>query len=126
LLSFGLIGLGLLSFSLLAVGLIAIGSVSIGIISIAAVAIGIFTLGAVSIGFYSIGAVAVASRVAVGDYAYAPIAVGRTVRGALEFIDTSAARDFSSVNGQEVRQAILTQYPDTWSWIVNVMTRLLG
>ena len=126
LLSFGLIGIGLLSFSLLAIGLLAIGSVSIGVISIGAIAFGIFTLGAVSIGFYSIGALAVASRVAIGDHAYAHIAVGRTVSGTFEFVDTSAARNFSSVSGQEVRHVILAEYPDTWNWIVNFMTRILG
>jgi len=126
-LSFGILGLGLLSFSVFALGLLlAVGSVSLGLISIGAVALGFFTVGAVSVGAYSIGAVASASRVAVGDHAYAPIAVGRTVRGAMQFIDTSAARDFSSINGEEVRQAILAQYPNTWNWIVNIMTWMLG
>jgi len=125
--SFGLIGVGLISFSLLAIGLLlAVGTVSLGIFSIGAIAFGIFTLGAISIGMYSIGALAVATRVAVGDHAYAPIAVGRTVRGTYEFIDTSIGRDFSSVSGEEVRQAIQTQYPGTWEWAEHWMTWFMG
>jgi hypothetical protein len=126
LLSFGLLGLGVLTFSAFALGLIAVGSISIGVISVGAIALGFFAVGALSVGVYSIGALAAASRVAIGDHAYAPIAIGRTVRGTFEFIDTSAARDFSSINGQEVRQVILAQYPNTWNWIVNIMTWMLG
>ena len=127
LLSFGLIGIGIISFSLLALGLLlSIGTISFGIFSIGAIAFGIFTLGAVSIGMYSLGALAVASRVAIGEYAYAPIAIGRTVRGIYEFIDTSFRRDFSAVSAQEVRQAIQIMYPDTWESVKTWMTWFLG
>ena len=122
LLSIGLIGLGVLSVGLL----LAIGAISIGTFSIGAVAIGIVTLGAVSIGVYSIGAFAVGSRVAVGDHAYAPLAVGRVAKGVQVFIDTSAVKDFSTVSGKEIRRAILEQYPNTWSNIVNWLTWFLG
>jgi len=126
-LSLGLISMGLLSFGLLSIGLLmAVGSISIGTFSIGAIAIGLVTIGAISLGVYSLGALSVASRVAVGDHAYAPIAVGRNVRGVFEFIDTSAARDFSSVSGQEVSQVILEQYPNTWDWVVEMMTWVLG
>ena len=134
LLSMGLLSIGLLSIGLVGVGtfalglLLAIGAISIGGISIGAVAIGIFTLGAVSVGVYSIGAVAVASRVAVGDHAYAPIAVGRIAKGAQTFIDTSGGRsvNFAMINGDEVRQAIVTEFPGTWNRIVNWLTWFLG
>ena len=126
-LSFGLLSLGLLSFGLLSIGLLmAAGSISIGAFSVGAIAIGLLTIGAISIGVYSIGALSLASRVALGDNAYAPIAIGRNVRGMFEFIDTSAARDFSSVSGQEVSQVIYDQYPNTWEWIVEMMTWVLG
>ena len=126
-LSLGLLSAGILSFGLLTIGLLlAIGTVSIGTLSIGAIAIGLVTIGALSFGVYSLGALSVASRVAVGDSAYAPIAVGRKVKGVFEFIDTSTARDFSSVSGQEVKQVILEQYPDTWDWVVELMTWVLG
>lgn len=127
LISIGLLGLGLLSFSLLAVGLVlAVGTVAIGGFAIGAVAIGVVALGAVAIGQYSLGAAAIASRVAVGDHAYAHIAVGRVVSGTIEFIDTSAVRNFSSISSLEVKNAIQAQYPDTWNWIVGLLTWFLG
>ena len=125
--SIGLLSLGVVSIGLLAVGLlVAIGSMSVGAFSIGAVAIGVFTLGAVSIGVYSVGALAVASRVAVGDHAYAPIAIGRVAEGVKTFIDTSPARDFSAIDGEEVRQAILAEFPNTRDWILRWITRFLG
>ena len=126
-LSIGLLSLGVIGFGSLVAGLlIAVGAVSVGALSIGAVAIGLISLGAVSIGMYSIGAVAIASRVAVGDHAYAPIAVGRVADGVRYFIDTSAARDFSTVNAQEVRNAIIEKFPNTANWIVRWMTWFLG
>ena len=126
-LSIGLVGLGIISLSLFSIGLLlATGAVSIGAISIGSVAIGILTIGAVSIGFYSIGALAVAARVAVGEHAYAPIAVGRVARGVHVFIDNSVARNFSGVSAYEVRQAILAEYPNTWNWVVRWMTWFMG
>ena len=127
LLSIGLLALGIIGLGTLAVGLLlAIGAISIGTFSIGAVAIGVFTLGAVSVGVYSIGALAIASRVAVGDTVHAPVAVGRVARGVHTFIDTSIARDFSSVSAEEVKRAILTEFPNTRNWIVNWMTWFLG
>ena len=127
LLSIGLISLGLIGLGLLTVALLlSVGTLSIGTISIGAIAIGVFTLGAVSIGVYSIGALAVASRIAVGDHAYAPIAVGRVAKGVHTFIDTSLQKDFSTVNAEEVRRVILSEYPDTWNSIANWLTWFLG
>ena len=126
-LSIGLLSLGVIAFGALVAGLLlAVGSISVGTFSIGAIAIGVFTIGAVSIGVYSIGALAIASRVAVGDHAYAPIAVGRVAQGLHYFIDTSAARNFSAVNAWEVRAAILEEFPNTANWIVRWMTWFLG
>jgi transcriptional regulator with XRE-family HTH domain len=127
LLSFGLLSLGLVGFGLLTLSLLlAVGSVSVGIFSIGAIAFGVFTTGAVSIGVYSIGALAVASRVAVGDHAYATIAIGRVAEGLHTFINPSGAGDFSSVNAEEVRQAIITEFPNTSTWVKHWMTWFMG
>ena len=127
LLSIGLLSLGIISFGLLALGLLlAVGSVALGTFSIGGVALGVFTLGGVAIGVYSIGGLSIAARIAVGGYAYAPIAIGQVARGAYEFVDTSVLNNFSSISAQEVRQAITTLYPNTWSWIINWMTWFLG
>jgi len=122
LLSIGLIGIGILSLALL----LAIGTISVGIFSLGAVALGIFTLGAVSIGIYSVGALSVASHVAIGDHAYGHIAVGRIVDGAREFIDTSERLNLSTISGEEVRSAILEEYPNTWNWTIRWLTWFLG
>jgi len=126
LLSIGLLGLGLFGLGLFSVGLLlAAGVVAIGAFSVGTIAIGIISLGAVSIGMYSIGAFASATRVAIGDHAYAPIAVGRVAEGLWVFLDTSTAKDFSTVNSDAVRRAILAEFPNTWNWVVNFVTWFL-
>jgi len=125
-LSFGVLGLGLIGVGVLGVGALAIGSIAVGAISIGAIAFGLLTLGAVSIGMYSVGAVAVASRVAIGDHAYAPIAVGRVVSGVYEFVDTSARGNFAYIDAQEVRTAIESKFPGTWDWVKNWITWFIG
>lgn len=125
LLSFGVLSVGILSFGVLALGLLlASGAVAIGTVAIGAVAIGIFALGAVAVGMFSTGAVAVASHIAIGDHAYGHVAVGRVAEGARTFLDTSLARDFSAVSKEEVRRAILEEFPGMWNWIVRLMTVL--
>lgn len=122
-LSIGVASAGLLSFGSFSLGLLlSMGAISIGAFSFGAIALGLVTFGAVSVGLYSVGAFAAAARVAVGDHAYGTIAVGRVARGMIEFVDTSANRDFSSIPVKEVREAILSEYPGTWGWIVNLMT----
>jgi transcriptional regulator with XRE-family HTH domain len=126
LLSVGLLSLGLIGLGVLTVGLLlAVGAVSVGTFSIGAVAVGVFTLGAVSVGVYSVGAVAAASRAAVGDHAYAPVAVGKTVaKGAAEFI--SPTGKFADVSAESVRRAILSEFPGTREWMIRWVTWFLG
>lgn len=126
LLSIGLLGLGLVSLSLLALGLVfALGTVSIGIFSLGAVAIGVFTLGAVSLGMYSVGALSVASHVAIGDNAHAPIAVGQTIAtGIREFVSQTGR--LADISADEVRQAILDEFPNTSNRIVDWLVGFLG
>ena len=127
LLSIGLLSMGLISIGLLSLALLlAVGTISVGTLSIGAVAFGVVTLGAVSIGIYSVGAVAVASRVAIGDHAYGHIAVGRVVEGVREFIDTSYRLNLATISREEVRRAIVEEYPNTWNWVVRWLTSFLG
>ena len=127
LLSIGVASLGLLGIGVVSLGLLmSIGSISMGAFAIGAVAVGIVTLGAVSVGVYSLGALAVGARVAVGDYAVGHIAVGRRVDGAIEFLDTSVNKNFSAVSAEQVRLAIRTEFPNTWRWVVNMLTWFMG
>lgn len=84
LLSFGLISVGLLSLGLLSVGtfslgLLAVGSIAIGLFAAGAIGIGLISFGALSVGCFSSGALAIGRYVAVGDHAYAMIAIGESV-----------------------------------------------
>lgn len=81
LLSFGILSIGLLSIGLIAVGTLALGvlsagSVALGLFAAGAVSIGIVSCGALSIGAFSTGALAIGKYAAVGDRAWAMIAVG--------------------------------------------------
>ncbi len=88
LVSFGLLSLGLLAFGSLAVGLIALGALAFAPVAVGAIAFGLFAVGsisfgivsfgALSIGCFSSGALSIGQYMAVGDHAYAAIAVGET------------------------------------------------
>ena len=132
-LSIGLISMGLLSVGILSAGLIgvgtfalgfllAVGAISVGAIAIGAIAVGLIALGGVAIGMFATGGLAVGSHVAIGDHAYGHIAVGRVVDGVREFIDTSPTRNFSAIDGTEVRDAIREEFPGAWEWVVRWVT----
>ncbi len=77
--SLGVFSLGLLALGALGAGVVALGAIALGVIALGAVAVGVFSLGAISAGCFSVGALAVGQYVAVGDRAYAQIAVGKTI-----------------------------------------------
>lgn len=84
LLSFGIVSVGLVALGLIAAGvfsfgLLAIGTVALGLFAAGAISIGIVSFGALSLGCFSAGALAVGKYVAVGDHAYAMIAIGKSV-----------------------------------------------
>ena len=81
--SMGILSFGVFSFGLLALGafclvLLACGAVAAGGLACGAIAVGLFSLGAVSVGLFANGALAVGRYAAVGDRAYAMVAVGKT------------------------------------------------
>lgn len=78
LLSLGVLSLGLLSVAVFSAGLVAVGSVALGILAAGAVSIGIISFGTLSVGCFSTGALAIGKYVAVGDHAYAMIALGES------------------------------------------------
>lgn len=78
LVSFGSFSLGLLSLGAFALGLLAAGAISVGVVALGAVAIGLVAIGAVAIGQFAIGAAAIGNYGALGDHAYAAIAIGKT------------------------------------------------
>ncbi|MBD5131581.1 MAG: helix-turn-helix transcriptional regulator [Clostridiales bacterium] len=77
--SIGTLSLGLLfSVGLFSAALFAVGAIAAGIFSVGSISFGVFSLGAVAIGDISVGALAVGQYVAIGDHAYAPIAIAGT------------------------------------------------
>lgn len=93
--SLGVLSLGLISVGVFSLGLLAVGSVAIGLLAAGAISIGLISFGALSVGAFSAGALAVGKYAAVGDHAYAMIAIGESVAkgsvyshiGALETAD---------------------------------------
>lgn len=93
--SFGLLSLGLLSLGLLSLGVIALGTFGVGLLAVATVALGVFAVGAISVGVVSLGALSVGmfsagalsfgEYIAMGDHAYAMIAIGESIAEGSEY-----------------------------------------
>lgn len=77
--SIGLLSLGLISAGVFTAGLLAVGSIAFGLFAAGAISIGLISFGALSVGCFSTGALAIGKYAAVGDHAYAMIAIGQTV-----------------------------------------------
>lgn len=77
--SIGLLSLGLISAGVFSAGLLAVGSIAIGLFAAGAISVGLISFGALSVGCFSTGALAIGKYAAVGDHAYACIAIGESV-----------------------------------------------
>ena len=76
--SAGLLAIGLVSVGTLALALLSVGTVALGIFAVGAISVGVVSLGALAVGFFSAGALAIGEYAAVGDHAYALIAIGKS------------------------------------------------
>ena len=79
LISVGILSLGVISAATFSLGLLAVGSVAVGLFAAGAISVGIISFGALSVGCFSTGALAIGKYAAVGDHAYAMIAIGESV-----------------------------------------------
>ena len=77
--SFGILSLGVVALGCFVLGLLAFGAIAAGVFAAGAITLGILSFGALAVGCFSAGALAVGKYMAVGDHAYAMIAVGKTV-----------------------------------------------
>lgn len=112
----GAVSIGLISLGAFALGLLlSIAGLSIGSIALGGIAIGLFSIGGISVGLYSIGGIAIAKYVASGDYAYGYIAIGNHVRGSIELLQ-------NEVTSSEIKSIILQHFPNTWSFIVYLIS----
>lgn len=113
LLSLGMFSLGLISLGVFALGLIGLGSISAGFIALGAVCFGILAIGAVAIGEFSVGALAVGKYFAMGDHAYAMIAIGKTK--AVGTVYQVAA--VTKANYAQVISLLKANVPEILSWL---------
>lgn len=120
-LSLGLFSLGFVSFGIFALGIIAAGSISVGLIALGAVCFGILAIGAVAMGEFSIGALAVGKYFAMGDHAYAIIAIGKTKVVGKLFQANSITND----NYTEVILLLEANVPKILSWIIKLLKPFL-
>lgn len=110
LLSVGCAALGLLALGCMGLGLVGLGCIAIGAAAFGGVAIGYLAVGATAVGTYAAGGAVAASRVAVGQAAYAGLlAIGRDAEGAMT-LALGAPRELLS-------QAIAQAAPGTPGWL---------
>lgn len=124
--SFGLLSIGLISIGVFALGLLALGAVAVGGFSIGAVALGAVATGGVAIGIYALGGVATGKDVAVGGYASAHVAIGRTVRGMYILRDMGEGTSFPSgtLSRMEARQFIQAALPNIGRFLLEWLTAI--
>lgn len=120
-LSIGVISIGAFCLGLLlsigafsGFGLVSIGGIAVGIISLGGFSFGIFSVGGLSWGLYSVGGAAFGKNIALGGYANAPIAIGEMTKGEFRFLIENGRE----INNMEVKNAILTKFPNTLDFIV--------
>lgn len=120
-LSFGLLSLGLISLGVFALGLIGLGSISAGFIALGAICFGILAIGAVAVGEFSVGALAVGKYFAMGDHAYAMIAIGKTKAVGSVY----QANAITKANYAEVISLLKAKVPEILSWLTALIKPLL-
>lgn len=121
-LSLGVFSLGLFAFGAFALGLIAAGAVSAGFIAMGAICFGIVALGAIAIGEVSVGALAVGKYFAMGDHAYAIVAIGKTKAVGSAY----SAQVLTKANYAEVISVLKAKTPEILHWIIELIKPLLN
>ena len=111
--SFGDLSLGLVSFGSFSLGVMAIGAIALGLFGVGAISIGIVSFGALSVGCFSSGALAVGKYIAVGDHAYAMVAIGRSVAEGSEYSFLGQLEDADVKLSCEILDSIV---PRWFSW----------
>lgn len=121
LLSLGVFSLGLFSLGLFALGMIAVGTISAGIIAAGAVSFGLLAVGAVAIGEFSAGALAVGKYFAIGDHAYALVAIGKTKAVGSVY----RAKAITKVDYAEIITLLRANVPKILHWLIDLIKPLL-
>lgn len=122
LLSFGLLSMGLLSFGGFVLGAAAFGGVAAGILAAAGIAIGLFAIGGISLGVIAVGGIAIASHIAVGGLAVAPLSLDLVKGIAYVLTETGTI----TLTAAEVEGYLLTNMPALPDWLVKLIVELIG
>lgn len=109
-LTLGGLSIGLVALGGLAVGLAALGGMALGLVALGGLALGLLAIGGLAVGMCALGGCAIASQVAIGGYAQAPIALGDVTRG----IHTFALQQgrLLGITPEALEALILKQCPD--------------
>lgn len=130
--SVGLLSVGIVSIGLLAVGFLALGNlvfglfaagvIAIGFAAIGAISVGIVSIGALSAGLFSMGALAIGKYFAMGDAAYALIALGKTtaIGEAYQKLGGLSAQDIT-----EIKALLDTNTPWYLTWAKEIIKLFL-
>lgn len=119
LISIGTAAIGALSVAVIALGLFSVGCFAAGIFTVACIGWGMFSLGAIACGDFTVGALAKGKYFALGDHAYARIAIGGTKAvGSLY----SAVKDYDI---WKVKDALSSITPGYLKWAERLVLSLL-
>ncbi|MBQ7012746.1 MAG: helix-turn-helix transcriptional regulator [Oscillospiraceae bacterium] len=119
-LSLGLLAVGVLVLGALAAGVLSFGGISAGILAVGGVALGVFAVGGVACGVYALGGCAIASQIAFGGYASAPVAIGDAAEGMHTFLVNDAP-----VTYEAVEAAIEQSCPHTPGFVKRLLEGLV-
>ena len=121
--SLGLLSLGLISIGTFSAGLLAAGSIALGLFSAGAISVGLISFGALSVGYFSAGALAIGKYVAIGDHAYAMIAIGQTVADGSVY---SHIGDLTTADIPKVVQWLDSNFPSWLGWAKEIFKLYLS
>ena len=121
LISLGLLSVGLICLGTIAAGIVAFGAIALGLVAFGAIAVGLLSVGAIAVGQYAVGALAGGGIFALGDHAYAPIAVGKTVAEGSIF----SASAITAVNRSEILSLLWDNTPPVFRWLTWLITPFL-
>jgi transcriptional regulator with XRE-family HTH domain len=120
-LTLGGLSLGLIALGGLAAGLAALGGLALGLLAVGGLALGLLAMGGVAIGICALGGCAIASQVAIGGYAHAPIALGDVTLGVHTF--TIQQGRLLGITPEALETLILEQCPGFFPGLAHWLTQ---
>lgn len=123
LISVGALSLGLLALGAGALGVLSLGGIALGIFALGGIAAGYLAIGGISAGIYAVGGIAKGVKVAVGEYAKAPVALDKEILTHLFQTDTPVEAQRTAATAL-VTMNLLVEYPLMPRWIARLLAVL--